>query len=53
MTTGREANEIIRDLRAALVTTGLGKTDAGRLIGNVRARGYRIELQPEEIRLNG
>lgn len=51
--TGRPANEIIRDLRKALVSCGLPETQAKALIATVRARGYRLGLDPAEVMIEG
>lgn len=47
--TGRPANEIARDLRNALVSSGLREAQAKSLISTVRARGYRLGLAPAEV----
>jgi hypothetical protein len=41
-TTGREAKDLIRELRAAFVAAGFTKAEAEALIANVRNRGYRL-----------
>lgn len=51
--TGRPANEIIRDLRKALVSGGLPEAQAKALLATVRARGYRLGLEPGEISIEG
>ena len=49
--TGRESRDLIRDLRANLVSQGLSKAEANALIKTVSPRGYRIGLDPSEISL--
>lgn len=51
--TGRPANEIVRDLRKALVSCGLPEAQAKALIATVRARGYRLGLDPAEVSIEG
>ncbi|MFT3687748.1 hypothetical protein [Paenirhodobacter sp.] len=51
--TGRPANEIVRDLRKALVSGGLPDAQAKALIATVRARGYRLGLEPTEVSVEG
>lgn len=50
---GRPANEIVRDLRKALVSGGLREAQAKALIATVRARGYRLVLDPAEVLIEG
>jgi len=49
--TGRAANEIMRDLRKALVGCGLSRTAADALIVTVRGYGYRLGIAPFEVAL--
>lgn len=52
-TTGREAKDLIRELRAAFVAAGLAKADAASLIVTVRGRGYRLGVPASEILVDG
>ena len=47
--TGRPANEIARDLRNALISSGMPEAQAKSLVATVRARGYRLGLAPVEV----
>jgi hypothetical protein len=47
--TGRPPNQIIRDLRKALVSCGLTSDQAKALVVAVHARGYRLGLDPAEV----
>ena len=47
--TGRPPNQIIRDLRKALVGCGLTSDQTKALVATVHARGYRIGLDPAEV----
>lgn len=47
--TGRPANEIVRDLRKALVGCGLSRSAADTLIVTVRGYGYRLGIAPAEV----
>lgn len=47
--TGRPPNQIIRDLRKALVGCGLTNDQAKALVATVHARGYRLGLAPAEV----
>ena len=47
--TGRPPNQIIRDLRKALVGCGLTSDHAKALVATVHARGYRLGLDPAEV----
>jgi DNA-binding winged helix-turn-helix (wHTH) protein len=47
--TGRPANEIVRDLRKALVGCGLSRSAADALIVTVRGYGYRLGIAPAEV----
>ncbi len=47
--TGRPANEIARDLRNALISSGMPEAQAKSLVATVRARGYRLGLDPAEV----
>ena len=47
--TGRPANEIVRDLRRALVGCGLSRAAADALIVTVRGYGYRLGITPAEV----
>ena len=47
--TGRPANEIVRDLRKALVGCGLSRAAADTLIVTVRGYGYRLGIAPAEV----
>lgn len=47
--TGRPPNQIIRDLRKALVGCGLTSDQAKALVATVHARGYRLGLDLAEV----
>ncbi|CUH59091.1 helix-turn-helix domain-containing protein [Thalassobacter stenotrophicus] len=47
--TGRPPNEVIRDLRKALVAPGAPASTAKELIATVHGVGYRLGLAPEAI----
>ncbi|MFV0301442.1 MAG: hypothetical protein ACK5IP_11275 [Paracoccus sp. (in: a-proteobacteria)] len=47
--TGRPPNQIIRDLRKALVGCGLTSDQAKALVATVHARGYLLGLAPAEV----
>ncbi len=47
--TGRPANEIARDLRNALISSGMPEAQAKSLVATVHARGYRLGLAPAEV----
>jgi len=47
--TGRPANQIMRDLRSALVSCGLTRDEARALVVTVRGYGYRLGLDPAEV----
>lgn len=47
--TGRPPNQIIRDLRKALVGCGLTSDQAKALVATVHARGYRLGLDRAEV----
>lgn len=47
--TGRPPNQIIRDLRKALVGCGLTSDQAKASVATVHARGYRLGLAPAEV----
>lgn len=47
--TGRPANEIVRDLRKALIGCGLSKEAVESLIVTVRSYGYRLGLDAAEV----
>jgi len=47
--TGRPANEIVRDLRSALVSCGLTRDEARALVVTVRGYGYRLGFDPAEV----
>jgi len=51
--TGREAKEIIRDLRNALIGCGLTRVQVDELFVSVRGIGYRLALSREEIEIAG
>ncbi|WP_223428082.1 hypothetical protein [Tateyamaria pelophila] len=51
--TGREAKEIIRDLRNALIGCGLTRAQVDELFVLVRGIGYRLALNREEIEILG
>ena len=51
--TGRPANEILRDLRSALVSCGLTRDEARALVVTVRGYGYRLGLDPAEVVIEG
>jgi len=52
-TTGREAKDLIRELRAAFVAAGFTKAETEALIVTVRSRGYRIGVPAAEILVDG
>ncbi len=52
-TTGREAKDLIRELRAALVAAGFTKAEAETLIATVRGRGYRLGVPASGIQIDG
>jgi DNA-binding winged helix-turn-helix (wHTH) protein len=47
--TGRAPNEVIRDLRKALVAPGAPASTAKELIATVHGVGYRLDFAPEAI----
>lgn len=51
--TGREAKDLIRELRAALVAAGFTKAEAETLIVTVRGRGYRLGIPATAIVVDG
>jgi hypothetical protein len=51
--TGREAKDLIRELRAAFVAAGFTKAEAETLIVTVRSRGYRLGIPPAGIVVDG
>jgi hypothetical protein len=51
--TGREAKEIIRDMRNALIGCGLTRVQVDELFVSVRGIGYRLALSREEIEIAG
>lgn len=51
--TGREAKEIMRDLRNALIGCGLTRAQVDALFVSVRGIGYRLALSCEEIEIAG
>jgi DNA-binding response OmpR family regulator len=51
--TGREAKDLIRELRAALVAAGFTKAEAETLIVTVRGRGYRLGIPANSIMVDG
>lgn len=51
--TGRPANEIVRDLRSALVSCGLTRDEARTLVVTVRGYGYCLGLDPAEVVIEG
>ena len=51
--TGREAKEIMRDLRNALIGCGLTRAHVDELFVSVRGIGYRLALSSEEIEIAG
>lgn len=52
-TTGREAKDLIRELRAALVAAGFTKAEADTLIATARGRGYRLGVPATGIQIDG
>ncbi|WP_143710358.1 hypothetical protein [Tabrizicola sp. TH137] len=52
-TTGREAKDLIRELRAALVAAGFTKAEAETLIATARGRGYRLGVPASGIQIDG
>ncbi len=51
--TGREAKDLIRELRAAFVAAGFTKAEAETLIVTVRSRGYRLGIPATGIVVDG
>jgi len=47
--TGRPANEIVRDLRKALVGCGMSRAGPDAMIATVRGYGYRLGIAPAEV----
>ena len=43
------AAEIARDLRNALISSGMPEAQAKSLVATVRERGYRLGLAPAEV----
>ncbi|MGR3593065.1 MAG: hypothetical protein ACU0B9_07120 [Limimaricola soesokkakensis] len=52
-TTGREAKDLIRELRAAFRAAGFTKAETMTLIVNVHNRGYHLDVPAEEIMIDG
>lgn len=52
-TTGREAKDLIRELRAAFVAAGFTKAETEALIVTVRGRGYRLGILATGIVIEG
>jgi hypothetical protein len=52
-TTGREAKDLIRELRAAFVAAGFTKAEAETLFVTVRGRGYRLGIPATGIVIDG
>jgi len=52
-TTGREAKDLIRELRAAFVAAGFTKAETEALIVTVRGRGYRLGVPASGIVIDG
>jgi len=52
-TTGREAKDLIRELRAAFVAAGFTKVETMALIVTVRGRGYRLGALASGILVDG
>lgn len=52
-TTGREAKDLIRELRKAFRTAGFSDQETKVLIGSVRGRGYRLGMPAAEIAVEG
>jgi hypothetical protein len=52
-TTGREAKDLIRELRAALLAAGFTKAEAETLIATARGRGYRLGVPASGIQIDG
>jgi len=52
-TTGREAKDLIRELREAFRAAGFTKAEAEALIATVRGRGYRLGLPASGIVVEG
>ena len=50
--TGRPANEIVRDLRKALISCGLTRAEAGTIVTTVRSYGYRLGLVGSEVAID-
>lgn len=50
-TTGREAKDLMREIREALKTAGASKDEVSQLITVVRGRGYRLNLDASEIEI--
>ena len=52
-TTGREAKDLIRELRAAFVAAGFTKAETEALIVTVRGRGYCLGVPASGIVIDG
>lgn len=52
-TSGREAKDLIREMRDALKAEGMSDHEAKALIANVRGRGWRIGVEASEIVVEG
>lgn len=51
--TGREAKDLIRELREAFKAAGYTDAEAKALIENVRGRGYRLGVPASGIVVDG
>jgi len=47
--TGREAKDLVRELRGMLRAAGLSEVEAKQLVATVRGRGYRLNVAAAEI----
>lgn len=50
-TTGREAKDLMREIREALKSCGASKDEVSQLITAVRGRGYRLNLDAHEMEI--
>lgn len=52
-TTGREARDLIRELRDAFKAAGFTSPESKALIATVRGRGYRLDVSASDIEVEG
>ena len=52
-TSGREAKDLIRELRDAFKAQGMSDPEVKTLIANVRGRGWRIGFEASDILVEG